>query len=66
VQLFAAIHVNEIAVIFRAAPAFFALQKSWTIGRSVSSGCIRMINQDVIDLYERTPVGARVVVLPSR
>ena len=38
----------------------------WTIGRSVSSGCIRMINQDVIDLYERTPVGARVVVLPSR
>ena len=38
----------------------------WTIGRSVSSGCIRMINQDVIDLYERTPVGARVVVLSSR
>jgi L,D-transpeptidase catalytic domain len=29
----------------------------WTIGRSVSSGCIRMINQDVIDLYQRTPVG---------
>lgn len=38
----------------------------WTIGRSVSSGCIRMINQDVIDLYQRTPVGARVVVLSSR
>jgi lipoprotein-anchoring transpeptidase ErfK/SrfK len=37
----------------------------WTVGRSVSSGCIRMINQDVIDLYERTPLGARVVVLPS-
>jgi lipoprotein-anchoring transpeptidase ErfK/SrfK len=36
----------------------------WTIGKSVSSGCIRMINQDVIDLYARTPVGARVVVLP--
>jgi lipoprotein-anchoring transpeptidase ErfK/SrfK len=35
----------------------------WTIGRSVSSGCIRMINQDVIDLYERTPIGAKVVVL---
>jgi lipoprotein-anchoring transpeptidase ErfK/SrfK len=32
----------------------------------VSSGCIRMINQDVIDLYQRTQVGARVVVLPSR
>jgi lipoprotein-anchoring transpeptidase ErfK/SrfK len=36
----------------------------WTIGKSVSSGCIRMINQDVIDLYQRTPVGARVAVLP--
>jgi lipoprotein-anchoring transpeptidase ErfK/SrfK len=37
-----------------------------TIGKSVSSGCIRMINQDVIDLYERVPLGAKVVVLPSR
>jgi lipoprotein-anchoring transpeptidase ErfK/SrfK len=35
----------------------------WTIGKSVSSGCIRMINQDVIDLYQRTPVGTKVVVL---
>ncbi len=34
----------------------------WTIGKSVSSGCIRMINQDVIDLYGRTPVGTKVVV----
>jgi lipoprotein-anchoring transpeptidase ErfK/SrfK len=38
----------------------------WTIGRSVSSGCIRMLNQDVIDLYNRTPLGAKVVVLGSR
>lgn len=38
----------------------------WTIGKSVSSGCIRMINQDAIDLYQRTVVGTRVVVLPSR
>jgi lipoprotein-anchoring transpeptidase ErfK/SrfK len=37
----------------------------WTIGKSVSSGCIRMINQDVIDLYLRTPLGAKVLVLPS-
>ncbi|WP_020174446.1 L,D-transpeptidase [Methyloferula stellata] len=35
----------------------------WTIGKSVSSGCIRMINQDVMDLYQRTPAGTRVVVL---
>jgi lipoprotein-anchoring transpeptidase ErfK/SrfK len=37
----------------------------WTIGRSVSSGCIRMIDQDVIDLYERVPAGAKVIVLSS-
>ena len=34
-----------------------------TIGQAVSSGCIRMVNDDVIDLYERTRVGTRVVVL---
>jgi lipoprotein-anchoring transpeptidase ErfK/SrfK len=37
----------------------------WTIGKSVSSGCIRMINQDAIDLYQRVAVGTRVVVLPA-
>ena len=35
----------------------------WTIGTSVSSGCIRMINQDAIDLYDRIPLGTRVVVM---
>jgi len=34
-----------------------------TIGEAVSSGCIRMTNRDVIDLYERVKVGAKVVVL---
>ncbi|MER2267952.1 L,D-transpeptidase [Methylobacterium oxalidis] len=34
-----------------------------SIGRSVSSGCIRMINQDVIDLYGRVALGTKVVVL---
>ncbi|PSJ61556.1 L,D-transpeptidase [Pseudaminobacter soli (ex Li et al. 2025)] len=34
----------------------------WTIGGAVSSGCIRMRNEDVIDLYERVKVGATVVV----
>lgn len=34
----------------------------WTIGRNVSSGCIRMRNVDVVDLYERVKVGAKVVV----
>jgi lipoprotein-anchoring transpeptidase ErfK/SrfK len=35
----------------------------WTIGHNVSSGCIRMRNADVIDLYERVKVGTKVVVL---
>jgi lipoprotein-anchoring transpeptidase ErfK/SrfK len=35
----------------------------WTIGSSQSSGCIRMINQDAMDLYQKTPIGTRVVVL---
>ncbi|MFT4096965.1 MAG: L,D-transpeptidase [Rhodoblastus sp.] len=34
-----------------------------TIGRAVSSGCIRMLNADVVDLYRRVSKGARVVVL---
>lgn len=36
-----------------------------TIGEAVSSGCIRMMNQDVIDLYNRVPKGAKVVVLSA-
>jgi lipoprotein-anchoring transpeptidase ErfK/SrfK len=35
----------------------------WSIGQAVSSGCIRLFNQDIIDLYGRVPVGATVVVL---
>ena len=34
-----------------------------TIGHAVSSGCFRLVNDDVIDLYERVPVGTKVVVL---
>jgi lipoprotein-anchoring transpeptidase ErfK/SrfK len=34
-----------------------------SIGKAVSSGCIRMMNQDVIDLYSRVPLGSKVVVL---
>src|SRR5262249_49635015 len=35
----------------------------WTIGTAVSSGCIRMRNEDVIELYNRVKVGTRVVVI---
>ncbi len=34
----------------------------WTIGQAVSSGCIRLTNEDIIDLYERVQVGALIVV----
>jgi L,D-transpeptidase catalytic domain len=34
----------------------------WTIGQAVSKGCIRMINEDVLDLYPRVPVGMKVTV----
>ena len=34
-----------------------------TIGRAMSSGCVRMLNEDVMDLYERVRVGAKVVVM---
>jgi lipoprotein-anchoring transpeptidase ErfK/SrfK len=37
----------------------------WTIGKDVSAGCIRLTNDDVINLYDRVPVGSTVVVLPS-
>jgi lipoprotein-anchoring transpeptidase ErfK/SrfK len=35
----------------------------WTIGQAVSSGCIRMRNEDVVDLYERVRVGTKVLVI---
>jgi lipoprotein-anchoring transpeptidase ErfK/SrfK len=37
-----------------------------SIGKALSSGCIRLLNQDIADLYLRVPVGSKVVVLPSQ
>ena len=34
----------------------------WSIGQAMSSGCVRMLNHDVIDLYERCKIGSRVYV----
>ncbi|WP_137390886.1 L,D-transpeptidase [Rhodoligotrophos defluvii] len=34
----------------------------WSIGQNVSSGCIRLLNEDIIDLYERVPIGTTVIV----
>jgi lipoprotein-anchoring transpeptidase ErfK/SrfK len=38
----------------------------WTIGSAVSKGCIRMYNEDVVDLYRRTRVGTKVTVTWKR
>lgn len=37
----------------------------WSIGKNASSGCIRMINQDVIDLFNRVPPNAKVIVMTA-
>jgi lipoprotein-anchoring transpeptidase ErfK/SrfK len=34
----------------------------WSIGQAMSSGCIRLMNQDIIDLYNRAEIGAKVIV----
>jgi lipoprotein-anchoring transpeptidase ErfK/SrfK len=38
----------------------------WSIGQAMSSGCVRMLNHDVIDLYERVQAGGRVHVIQGR
>jgi lipoprotein-anchoring transpeptidase ErfK/SrfK len=35
----------------------------WTIGTNVSSGCVRLLNEEIADLYLRTPIGTKVVVV---
>jgi lipoprotein-anchoring transpeptidase ErfK/SrfK len=37
-------------------------REPWTIGHAVSSGCIRMLNEEVIDLYNRVKIGTKVIV----
>ncbi|HEX2134289.1 MAG TPA: L,D-transpeptidase [Microvirga sp.] len=37
----------------------------WSIGQAVSSGCVRLLNEDVVDLYNRVPVGTTVLVRRS-
>ncbi len=37
-----------------------------SIGKAMSSGCVRMLNQDIAELFPRVPVGTKVIVLPSK
>jgi hypothetical protein len=49
-------------------PAFFAvrLPLGRYFGHNVSSGCIRMRNESAVDLFARTPIGTKVIVLATR
>jgi len=38
----------------------------WTVGEEVSHGCVRLYNTDIVDLYDRVPVGAKVIVTWKR
>jgi lipoprotein-anchoring transpeptidase ErfK/SrfK len=53
------LHANGEDTLYR----IHGTSEPWSIGQAVSSGCIRLFNQDIIDLYGRVPVGATVVVL---
>ena len=46
-----------------AVPIVHGSNEPWTIGTAVSSGCIRMRNEDVVDLYGRVKIGTKVIVI---
>jgi len=56
------LYQNGQDILFR----IHGTNEPWTIGEQVSSGCIRMLNEDVYDLYDRVKVGARVIVRNSK
>jgi lipoprotein-anchoring transpeptidase ErfK/SrfK len=55
------LYQNGRDILFR----IHGTNEPWTIGQQVSSGCIRMLNEEVLDLYERVPVGTTVLVRRS-
>ncbi|MFC4175342.1 L,D-transpeptidase [Microvirga sp. GCM10011540] len=52
------LHQNGADTLFR----IHGTNEPWSIGEQVSSGCVRMLNEDIVDLYERVPVGTTVYV----
>jgi lipoprotein-anchoring transpeptidase ErfK/SrfK len=52
------LHQDGRDILFR----IHGTNEPWTIGQAVSSGCIRMLNEDIHDLYSRVPVGTTVMV----
>jgi lipoprotein-anchoring transpeptidase ErfK/SrfK len=52
------LHQDGRDILFR----IHGTNEPWSIGQAVSSGCVRMLNEDIHDLYNRVPVGATVTV----
>lgn len=52
------LYANGVDTLYR----IHGTSEPWTIGTEASSGCIRMINEDIIELYDRASVGASVIV----
>ena len=55
------LYKGEVDTLFR----IHGTRDPKSIGKAASSGCIRMLNADVMELYETVPIGTKVVVLPS-
>jgi len=56
------LYQNGQDILFR----IHGTNEPWTIGEQVSSGCIRMLNEDVADLYNRVEIGAKVILHNSK
>lgn len=56
------LYQNGQDILFR----IHGTNEPWTIGEQVSSGCVRMLNEDIYDLYNRVAVGAKVIVRNSK
>ena len=52
------LYQNNRDILFR----IHGTNEPWSIGEQMSSGCVRMLNEDIVDLFERVPVGTRVLV----
>jgi lipoprotein-anchoring transpeptidase ErfK/SrfK len=56
------LYQNGQDILFR----IHGTNEPWTIGEQVSSGCVRMLNEDIVDLYNRVSVGAKVILHTSK
>ena len=56
------LYQNGQDILFR----IHGTNEPWTIGEQVSSGCVRMLNEDVADLYNRVEIGAKVILRNSK